>query len=49
MTINISVQNNFGFLPDMILLALYYYHRGTRLNVIKRFDFAAYDPPYEKF
>ena len=49
MTINISILNNFGFLPDMMLLALYYYHRGTRLNVIKRLAVAAFDPPYELF
>ena len=34
---NICVQYNGGFLPDVILLTLYYYHRGTRLNAIKRF------------
>ena len=30
----ISVQCNGGFLPDMILLAQGYYHRGTRLNTM---------------
>ena len=31
--INVSVQHNGGFLPDMILLTQCYYHRGTRLNL----------------
>ena len=35
MAINISVQYNGGFLPDMILLTLCNYHRGrTRLNAM---------------
>ena len=33
MVINISVQYNGGFLPDIILLIQGYYHRGTRLNI----------------
>ena len=33
----VSVQYIGGFLPDMIMLAQCYYHRGTRLNVMKRF------------
>ena len=33
----VSVEYNGGFLPDMILLTQCYYHRGTRLNAIKRF------------
>ena len=37
MAINVSVQYNGGFLPDMILLTQCYYHRGTRLNAMKRF------------
>ena len=39
MAINVSVQHNGGFLPDMIfiLLTQCYYHRGTRLNAMKRF------------
>ena len=38
MAINvISVQHNGGFLPDIILLTKDYYHRGTRLNAMKRF------------
>ena len=36
MAINVSVQYNGGFLPDIILLTLCYYHRGTRLNAMKR-------------
>ena len=30
------IRNNGGFLPDIMLLTLCYYHRGTRLNAIKR-------------
>ena len=38
MAINVvSVQHSDGFLLDMILLLLCYDHRGTRLNVMKRF------------
>ena len=37
MAINVSVQYNGGLLPDTILLTQYYYHRGTRLNAMKRF------------
>ena len=37
MAINVSVQYNGGFLPDIILLTQCYYHRGTRLNAMKRF------------
>ena len=39
MAINVSVQYNGGLLPDMILLTQCYYHRGTRLNTMKRFLF----------
>ena len=38
MAINVSVQDNGGFLPGIILLAQGYYHRGTRLNVMKKFS-----------
>ena len=31
-----SVQYNGGLLPDIILLTQCYYHRGTRLNAMKR-------------
>ena len=35
MVINISVQYNGGFLPDIILSTQGYYHRGTRLNTMQ--------------
>ena len=35
--INVSVRCNSGFLPDMILLTLCHYHRGTQLNAMKSF------------
>ena len=34
MVINIRVQYDGGFLPDIILLTQGYYHRGTRLNTM---------------
>ena len=37
MAINVSVQYNGGLLPDIILLTQRPYHRGTRLNAMKRF------------
>ena len=37
MAINVSVQYNGGLLPDIILLTQCYFHRGTRLNAMKRF------------
>ena len=36
MAINVSVQHNGGFLPDIVLLTQCYFHRGTRLNVMTR-------------
>ena len=36
MAINVSVQYDGGFLSDIILLTQCYYHRGTRLNAMKR-------------
>ena len=42
MGINISVQYNGGFLLDIILLTQSYYHRGTRLNAMKRFCIFSY-------
>ena len=42
MAINISVQYDGGFLPDIILLTQCYYHRGTRLNAMKRFCIFSY-------
>ena len=41
--INVNVQYNGGFLP-IILWAQCYLHRGTCLNAMKRFVFAAFDP-----
>ena len=37
MVIHVSVQYNGGLLPGIILLPQCYYHRGTRLNAMKRF------------
>ena len=37
MAINVNVQYNGGFLPDIILLTRCYLHRGTCLNTMKRF------------
>ena len=37
MAINVSVQHNGGFLPDIIILTQCYYHRGTRLNAMESF------------
>ena len=37
MAIDVRVQHNDGFLPGIILLTQCYYHRGTRLNAMKRF------------
>ena len=35
--INVRVQYNGGLLPDKILYTQCYFHRGTRLNAMKRF------------
>ena len=37
MAINVSIQHNDGFLSDIVLLTQCCYHRGTRLNAMKRF------------
>ena len=37
MAINVNVQYNGVFLPDIILLTQCYLHRGTCLNAMKRF------------
>ena len=37
MTINVSIQYNGGFLPDIILLTQCYFHQVTCLNAMKRF------------
>ena len=42
MAINVSVQYDGGFLPDIVLLTQCYYHRGTRLNAMKRFCIFSY-------
>ena len=48
MAINVSVKYNGGFLPDIIMLTLRYYHRGIRLNVMKRFClYSLYSHPNE--
>ena len=44
MTINVNVQYNGGFLPDIILWTRCHLHRGTCLNAMKKFVFAAFDP-----
>ena len=35
MAINVNVQDNGGFLPDIILLIQCYLHRGTCLNAME--------------
>ena len=37
MVINVNIQYNDGLLPDIILSAQCYFHRGTRLNAMKKF------------
>ena len=37
MAINVSVQYNGGLLSNIILLTQCYYHRGTRVNAMKRY------------
>ena len=37
MAIDVIVQYNGGLLPDIILLTEGYYHRGARLDAMKRF------------
>ena len=44
MAINVSVKYNGGLLPGILLLNLYDYHRGIRLNATKRSFLAAYVP-----
>ena len=39
--LNVSVQYKGGLLLDNILLTQCYYHRGTRLNAMKRFCFCS--------
>ena len=51
MAINVrSVQYNGGLLPDIILLAQCYFHRGTRLNtMMERFCLQRMIPPSKRF
>ena len=42
MVINISVQDNGGFLPNIIMLTQGYYHWGTRLKPCSGFVFIAH-------
>ena len=42
MVVNISVQYNGGFLPDIILLTQGYYQWGTRLNTCSGFVLTAF-------
>ena len=49
MTINVSVQYNGGLLPAVILLTQCYYHRGTCLNVMKRFCLCSLCIPPKRF
>ena len=41
---SLHVEHNGGFLPGIIMLTQCYYYRGTPLNAMKRYLFAAYDP-----
>ena len=45
MAINVSVQYNGGFLPDIILLTQCYYHRGIRLYAMKSNPFICHVDP----
>ena len=50
MVINISVQYNGGFLPDIILWTqCCYLHRGTCLNAMKRFGSCSLLIPPKRF
>ena len=48
MAINVNVQYNGGFFPDIILWTQCYLHRGTCLNAMKRFCIylQPFDPTY---
>ena len=45
MASNVSVRYNGGLLSDIILLTQCDYHRGTRLNAMKRFGIQLLIPP----
>ena len=49
MAINVNVQYNGGFLPDIILWTQCYLHRGTCLNAIKRFCICSLLIPPKRF
>ena len=51
MVINVNVQYNGGFLPDIVLLTQCYYHWGTQLNAMKRFYLSLQPmiPPTKRF
>ena len=49
MAINVNVQYNGGFLPDIILWTQCYLHRGTCLNVLKRFCICSLLIPPKRF
>ena len=51
MVVNVNVQYNGGFLPDIVLLTQCYYHWGTQLNTMKRFYLSLQPmiPPTKRF
>ena len=49
MAINVNVQYNGGFLPDIILWTQCYLHRGTCLNDMKRFCICSLLIPPKRF
>ena len=49
MAINVNVQYNGGFLPDIILWTQCYLHRGTCLNAMKRFCICGLLIPPKRF
>ena len=50
MAINVNVQYNGGFLPDIILWTQCYLHRGTGLNAMRRFCICSLlIPPTKRF
>ena len=49
MAINVNVQYNGGFLPDIILWTQCYLHRETCLNAMKRFCICSLLIPPKRF
>ena len=49
MAINVNVQYNGGFLPDIILWTQCYLHRGTCLNAMKWFCICSLLIPPKRF